>query len=239
MRHRRQVGRIGLGEDSVVGYESEQIVVVPLPEGDDTAEGDVPAGGDRGLGERMRSGEAMENSGYTRGARFRHHRARVVLRVTGVNDDRAAELAGEHELLGKCAPLLQARGVVVVVIETAFADRDRSGSHEVTQTGNVASRIKARGIVRMYACGVEDVARIARGERGCVTGGGEHFPLAAARADADDRPGPGEACPLDYLVAVAVERRVGEVRVAVDEVWNAVVLRGHLRSIQRSTGLAT
>jgi hypothetical protein len=29
------------------------------------------------------------------------------------------------------------------------------------------------------------------------------------------------------------------VRVAVDEVWNAVVLRGHLRSTQRSTGLAT
>jgi hypothetical protein len=29
------------------------------------------------------------------------------------------------------------------------------------------------------------------------------------------------------------------VRVAVDEVWNAVVLRGHLRSIHKSTGLAT
>jgi hypothetical protein len=29
------------------------------------------------------------------------------------------------------------------------------------------------------------------------------------------------------------------VRVAVDEGWNADVLRGHLRSIQRSTGLAT
>ena len=80
--------------------------------------------------------------------------------------------------------------------------------------------------------------RVACRKRGSVAGGGENVALAAPRPDTDYRAGPGEAGPLDYLVAVAGERRVGEVRVAVDEVWNAVVLRGHLRSIQRSTGLA-
>lgn len=91
----------------------------------------------------------------------------------------------------------------------------------------------------MHARRVRDVAGIARCKRGCVARGGENIRFTAARADANNRPGTGEACPLDYLVAVAGERWVGEVRVAVDEVWNAVVLRGHLRSIQRSTGLAT
>lgn len=44
---------------------------------------------------------------------------------------------------------------------------------------------------------------------------------------------------IDYLVAVAGEGRVREVGVAVDEDGRAPVLRGHLRSIQRSTGAAT
>jgi len=43
----------------------------------------------------------------------------------------------------------------------------------------------------------------------------------------------------DYLVAVTGERRVREVGVAVDEDGRMPVARGHLRSIQRSTGAAT
>ena len=69
--------------------------------------------------------------------------------------------------------------------------------------------------------------------------GSENVSGAAARSDADNGAGPRDAGPLDYLVAVAGERRVGEVRVAVDEGWNAAVLRGHLRSIHNNTGDAT
>jgi hypothetical protein len=43
----------------------------------------------------------------------------------------------------------------------------------------------------------------------------------------------------DYLFAVAGERGVCEVRVAVDEAGRTPVLRGHLCSIQRRTGAAT
>jgi hypothetical protein len=43
----------------------------------------------------------------------------------------------------------------------------------------------------------------------------------------------------DYRVAVAGEGRVREVGVAVDEDLRAPAWRGHLRSIQRSTGAAT
>ncbi len=93
--------------------------------------------------------------------------------------------------------------------------------------------------MRVNAGRMPEIAGITRGDRGRFTRRGENVVGSAAGADADYRPSPGEAGPADYLVAVAGERRVGEVRVAVDVVWNAVVLRGHLRSIQRSTGLAT
>ena len=57
--------------------------------------------------------------------------------------------------------------------------------------------------------------------------------------DADDRLRARIAGAGNYLVAVAVERRVREVGVAVDEDVRVPVLRGHLRSIQRSIGAAT
>jgi len=83
------------------------------------------------------------------------------------------------------------------------------------------------------------------------SGGGEDetriLPRAPSRyrcsserlSDADDRDRTRIAGAGDYRVAVAGERRVREVGVAVDEAWRAPVLRGHLRSIQRSTGAAT
>jgi hypothetical protein len=57
--------------------------------------------------------------------------------------------------------------------------------------------------------------------------------------DADDRDRARSSGAGNYLVAVAGERRVREVGVAVDEDRRASVLRGHLRSIQRRTGAAT
>jgi hypothetical protein len=57
--------------------------------------------------------------------------------------------------------------------------------------------------------------------------------------DADDSRRTRVAGARDYRVAVAGERRVGEVGMAVDEdLRTPPVLRGHLRSIQRSTGAA-
>ena len=156
-----------------------------------------------------------------------------------MHDHGTAELRGERELLGEGAPLLEPRRVVVVVVEAALADCSGAVEDELAQRGDVARGLKAGRIVRVYPGRVPEVAWITRGDCGGFTRGGENVVGPAAGADADYRPGPCETRPADYLVAVAGERRVGEVRVAVDVVWNAVVLRGHLRSIQRSTGLAT
>ncbi len=126
-----------------------------------------------------------------------------------------------------------------MIIEAAFADCDGATGNQLAKGSNIANRVEAGSVVRVDARRMRNEAGIARREGGGIASSSEDISLAAARPDADYRAGPGDTGPLDYLVAVAGERRVGEVRVAVDEVWNAVVLRGHLRSIQRSTGLAT
>ncbi len=126
-----------------------------------------------------------------------------------------------------------------MVIESALANRDRALRHECSQFGNRSCGIEPRRIMRMNSGRMRDVAAVIARQRCRIARGSENISRSAARSDADYCAGPGDAGPLDYLVAVAGERRVGEVRVAVDEVWNAAVLRGHLRSIHNNTGLAT
>src|SRR6266540_2259875 len=83
--------------------------------------------------------------------------------------------------------------------------------------------------------GMKDEARIFFGDSGSGSRRVRRF------ADADDRLRARGAGAGDYLVAVAVEGRVREVGVAVDEadLARASVLRGHFRSIHIRTGAAT
>lgn len=85
----------------------------------------------------------------------------------------------------------------------------------------------------MDSGGGEDEARIVGSEAG------RYCRCRQRLANAHHRVRARVAGAEDYLVAVAVERRVREVGVAVDEDVRVPVLRGHLRSIQRSTGAAT
>jgi hypothetical protein len=126
-----------------------------------------------------------------------------------------------------------------MVIESTLAEGYGAFSCENSQLRNRSGWIETRRIVRMNSSRIRDVAGVTARERCRIARGGEYIVRTAPGADADYCAGPGDAGPLDYLVAVAGERRVGEVRVAVDEVWNAAVLRGHLRSIHSNTGLAT
>ena len=119
-----------------------------------------------------------------------------------------------------------------MVIEAALADCN-GGSEELAQLRDVALFVEAGGVVRMDSRCREYkpriLCRVFSRERRCV----QRLP------DADDSRRARIAGARDYLAAVAVERRVCEVGMAVDEGGRAPVLRGHLRSIQRSTGAAT
>jgi hypothetical protein len=98
-----------------------------------------------------------------------------------------------------------------VVVETAFADGDGAAIEQVPKTRQGAGGIGGCRIMRVEPGGEPDEARLGRGERRRTLSGLDRF------ADADDRPRAGIDGPREHRVAVGVERRIGEVRVTVDE----------------------
>ena len=151
-----------------------------------------------------------------------------------MNDDGPAHLAGESYLGGERRALRFPRRVVVVIVEAALADRNRRILEQPAERGNIARLLERGRVVRVDASRRVDEAGMTggdfSGERRCLEG----------LADADDSRRARLAGAGDYRVAVAGERWVREVGVAVDEDWRVPgLLRGHLRSIQRSTGAAT
>ena len=185
------------------------------------------------FGQGMRAGVTVENADDARGTSLRHHVASVVLRIAGVYDDGPALVSGEPNLSGKRRELRLARRVVVVVIQPAFADSDSAGTEVFPDERDVAAFIERGGVMRMDSSRAEHEPGMVRGNLARRAGGRERLP------DADDRERARRAGARDYGVAVAGERRVREVGVAVDEDVRAPVFRGHLRSIQSSIGAAT
>jgi hypothetical protein len=76
---------------------------------------------------------------------------------------------------------------------------------------DVACRVELSGVVRMDSCGVIDEARMIRSDGGRTIRGGDGF----ADGDNSDRASITRA--RDHCVAVVVERRIGEVGVAIDK----------------------
>jgi hypothetical protein len=120
-----------------------------------------------------------------------------------------------------------------VVVEATFPNGHCSVIQKPAEAREIPSCVERGSVVRMYAGGREYKAGIVPGDR-CSNRG-----CFKRLANADNCGRARNAGAGDYLVAVAGERRVREVGVAVDEDWRAPVCRGHLRSIQRSTGAAT
>jgi hypothetical protein len=233
VRHRREVGRIGLDQQTIARYHPNQIIVCPVLEGHDTAEGHVPVRGDGELRERSCPGIAVQHSDHAGRARLVDAGSGIVLGVAGVDDDRTLRLVSERNLRREGGALGVARRVVVVVVETAFTHRDGTPLEKRAQFRYVAIEVESRRVVGMDPRGREDEACILLGVLSRQRRGIDGL------ADADDRRRARVAGAGDYRVAVAGERCVREVGVAVDEACRAPVLRGHLRSIQRRTGAAT
>jgi hypothetical protein len=120
-----------------------------------------------------------------------------------------------------------------VVVEPALTDGNRSADEALFDQRNVTRRVELSGIVGMDSGRRENEAGIGLSDRrrgGC---------RCRRFADADDRLRARSSGAGDYLVAVAVEGRVREVGVAVDEDRLPSILRGHFRSIHRRIGAAT
>jgi hypothetical protein len=233
IRHRREVGGIRFNQESIRRNHPNEIVVRPLLERHDAAEGHVPTGGDRKLRQGLRTCVAMQDSDDSGTTCVADYGSRIILGVTSMDDHRTLRFVSERNLRREGGTLRVARRVVVMVVEAALAYCDRAAPKKAAQLRNVALSVERRGIVWVDARGRENEAGVFHGELSGNRGGIDGL------ADADDRDRARIAGAGDYRVAVAGERCVREVGVAVDEACRAPVLRGHLRSIQRRTGAAT
>jgi hypothetical protein len=180
----------------------------------------------------MRSGIAVHDTDDPSPLSLSKEKPRVILGIARVNDNRQPRLGCNRYLGGKSRALGFSRRVVVVVVETALTDRD-GGAKQLAKLRDIALLVESGRIMGMDARGSEDEAGVFGSGRSRESRHVERL------SDADDSRRARIAGAGDYRVAVAVERRVREVGVAVDEVCRAPVWRGHLRSIQRSTGAAT
>jgi hypothetical protein len=155
-----QIRRVGFHQEPIFRNEPEKLVVSPLLERHDAAEGDVPAGVDRERGEAMSPSVAVQYASDTGRARVSNDCARVVLGVPGVHDHGSAGLRGERHLCGERVTLGLAGRVVVVVVETTLADSDSTPGEKLPQPGDVPARIETRGVVRMDAGRSENESRV-------------------------------------------------------------------------------
>jgi hypothetical protein len=207
----REVRGVGLHQQAIPRYKPDQIVVRPFVEGHDPAERDVPSRVERGLGQSMGASETVEDSQDASGSGVADDRASIVFGISGVDHDRLVHLTGKRNLRRECGALGFARRVVVVIVESAFANRDRGLSEQLSQLRNVARRVERGCVVGMYSGGRKDKPGILRRALGSHRSGWQRL------SDADDRQRARKAGARDYRVAVAGERCVREMGVAVDE----------------------
>ena len=159
----------------------------------------------------MRACVAVQDSRNSGSACLTDDRSRIVLGVTSVDDYRMVRFTSERNLRRESGALRVARRVVVVIVEAALTHRDRAVPKKRAELRDITLGVEGRGVVRVDARRCENEARVFRGALSGDRGGDDGL------ADADDRRRARIAGAGDYRVAVAGERCVREVGVAVDE----------------------
>src|SRR4051812_199727 len=103
-----------------------------------------------------------------------------------------------------------------MIVEPTFANGDGAGVDGVGNSRGIADWIERRRIVRMNASSPEHESRIRFGDGARPRGRLDRL------ADANNGARAFIAGPSDDVVAIDVERRIGEMRVAVDECAHGV-----------------
>lgn len=149
MRDRREIRGVGLDQNAIVWDRADHVVAIPVLESDNSAEGHIPASVQRRARELGTTGEAVKHSEYSFDPGLANHRSGVVVGVACMHNHGAHESFGELELQGEGAALEVSRRVIVVVIESAFADRHRAGIEESLEFSDVRARVERCRVVRM------------------------------------------------------------------------------------------
>jgi hypothetical protein len=88
-----------------------------------------------------------------------------------VNYDRLSRFPRHRELLREGTALLESRRIVIVIVETAFADRYGTTGDEIAQRERIMKRIESNRIVRVDTSRMPDESAIRFGDRlRCASG---------------------------------------------------------------------
>jgi hypothetical protein len=128
-----------------------------------------------------------------------------------MDDDWAVELERQRQLGREGTTLGVPWRMVVVRVEAALANGNGAGGYELSNRVHIANRIEFRRIVRMNPGTEGDKPAVTRGDVRRSTGGLDRF------SDTDDRDCSRQSSALDDILAVGIERWIGEMRVTVDE----------------------
>ena len=122
-RNGSEIRGVGLDEQAILWHKAKQRVVRPFLECHYSAERHVPPSAEHDLGQIVRARVAVQHAGDASGFGIMNDRARVVFRISRMDDDRLAYLGSERNLSRERGALGFAWRIVVVIIEAAFADR--------------------------------------------------------------------------------------------------------------------
>ncbi len=119
-----EIRGIGLHQQTIPRYQPHQVVIRPFVERHDPAERDVPSRIKCELGQRVGASVAMEDSEDAGSSGIVNDRAGIVFSVSGMDDDRLVNLISKRDLSRERGPLCFARGIVIVIVESALANGD-------------------------------------------------------------------------------------------------------------------
>ena len=126
MRNRREIGRIGFGEDPILGCHScSRPDRLGAGERHNSRKGQVKTELERRTRHRLVTRKTVEDAAQLVPVGRAQDVERLVGRLTGMNDHRKSQLECEFHLRTKDRSLHVARREVVVIIEADLADRAR------------------------------------------------------------------------------------------------------------------
>ena len=158
MRYRRQIGRVGFNQQTVSRQTARHLTQpVGIAEGDNTGDGDIEAQIQQSFCHRPIFSKAVQYPADFTCPLFTQNGQRIGLRITGMHNQRLAQLAGQTDLRTECLLLHSGMFRVIEVVETCLAYR-----HYARMAGVFAqsSRIPAIGLIqRMSAARSKDIGK--------------------------------------------------------------------------------
>ena len=134
----------------------------------------------------------------------------IILGIAGVDDDWQAGLARDRNVGAEQCPLHRAIGVVVMIIESGFTDRDNPGMFGCGDQHRLAEIGMSIGFMRVNADAGPDI-RLSR------RSGNDLLPLALAGRNVEKTPHPGRTRARQHPGLILDQPLIFQVAVRIDQ----------------------